>query len=334
MVWEYYAGEWYFIAQVSASNTLGDIKIDPLRGHAKQMETAEECATRELFEESSRLFDFRRSETVHKIIRNQKLEIFHFQIRFRGKSINPAYLIEQYRRNRRTLQGCDEVLDLAVEPFRRRESPNIYPRLSTHTIDVFRNKIDFENPAGLPVVNLCMKDEGGITCYHVEDVEVCTVPSTPKRNNFPLLRNNIAWEHWIKEHDKTRQLLKEVGCAVYMKSMIINEFYKFVPREDMPAHRKIFQKVKREDDRKIWDETDSDDISLSVKLSMAEEKEQDQEQDHGQEQQQQKQQQVRLLTHTYPMSDPRALPARRPTADRTTGVHLRGDVEGTFRGAS
>ena len=135
MLWYFYENEWYFVAQVRNSNytilhldyrmtisvsqvsvsstKLNDVKIDPLRGQrSHHEETWEQTAAREVFEESSHLFDLRSPELIRDILPESKRTgnssgtIYHIAIVFEdslSQAISPAQLVKEYRENRRNL---------------------------------------------------------------------------------------------------------------------------------------------------------------------------------------------------------------------------------------
>jgi hypothetical protein len=256
MLWTKHEGEWYFIAQLSPSGFLGDVKIDPLRGQRVDQEDVWQTATRELFEESSRLFDFRNSKTAKKIIENQisskqmsnKSTIFHFQVVFdvmpehEGARL-PSRLIEQYRCNRRIFGGCDEVLDLAVIPRKRMEEPNRYPRLSSELKTVLgRSEVSIYELAKLPVIELNAKVKDGVVSYCIEDIEVDLKPTETREIWFLLMRDGAAWESWIAEHDQMQEDISfRGGCAVYVTENMTSVPYKFLGPHELDLHQQEYK---------------------------------------------------------------------------------------------
>jgi hypothetical protein len=260
ILWTKHEGEWYFIAQISPSGFLGDVKIDPLRGQRVDQEDVWQTATRELFEESSRLFDFRNSKTAKEIIENQisskqmtsKSTIFHFQVVFDVKPEHdrarlPSRLIEQYRCNRRMFGGCDRVLDLAVIPRNRMEEPKRYPRFSSEMMKVLkRSEISIDKLAKLPAIELNAKVKDGVVSYCIEDIEVDLKPTDTKEIWFPLMRDGAAWERWIAEHDQMQEDRSfRGGCAVYAKENMTSVTYKFLGPHELHLHQNTHEELQK-----------------------------------------------------------------------------------------
>jgi hypothetical protein len=262
ILWTKHEGEWYFIAQISPSGFKGDVKIDPLRGQRIDQEDVWQTATRELFEESSRLFDFRNSKTAKEIIENQfdgkkitsKSTIFHFQVVFdvkpeHGRASLPSRLIEQYRCNRRRFGGCDEVLDLAVIP--RRREPKRYPRFSSEMIEVLgRSETSLDELAKLPAIELNAKVQDGVVSYCIEDIEVDLKPFETKEIWFPLMRDGAAWNRWIAVHDQVQKDRSfRGGCAVYAKENMTSVPYKFLGPHELRLHQNTHQELQKAADK-------------------------------------------------------------------------------------
>jgi hypothetical protein len=206
--------------QVSVSACLHSVKIDPLRGHCRGQETPGEAAVRELYEESRGLFDFRHfNSDIEKL--PQTLGIFHLKVKYEAMSskdkITPLSLIEEYRNNRRGLQGCEEILDLAMEPKSRIDNPQRYPRLSVHMKGILSD-LNF-NIDEVPCVPLIKKKVGGLTTYSVDsckgDVDIVSlIPKADRKRYHPLLLDGPQWERWVIEHDRNRAVKSKYQCFV------------------------------------------------------------------------------------------------------------------------
>ncbi len=215
---------------------LDDVKIDPLRGKCKkkpeedplraaEKETPVEAATRELYEESRGLFDLRNLKS--EIAKSPEIDgIFHLKVEFEMMSpedkVTPLTLINEYRINRKALNGCREVLDLAVEP-KTRDS-RVYPRLSSQ-INKIWSQLNFDIEAQ-PVIRLHQKKTNGLTSYSASSwkggVDILSLmndmrPDSPPLEfpPPPLLLDGPAWERWVERHDQLRnKKLRNIRCYV------------------------------------------------------------------------------------------------------------------------
>jgi hypothetical protein len=161
------------------------------------------AAARELYEESSRLFDLRNSEAIKtRIAMSPRSDsgngkVFHFRAEFDAE-FAPENLIADYRRNRRRLGGSTEILDLAVEPITRlfddKHHPQ-YPRLSQQTHDILSKfHVNLNN---LPLIRLARWEAAGVVSYRdASDGAVLPAePPAPHREIWhPLLTDPEAWE--------------------------------------------------------------------------------------------------------------------------------------------
>jgi ADP-ribose pyrophosphatase YjhB (NUDIX family) len=207
------------------------VKIDPLRGKCKEKETPEEAATRELYEESRGLFDLRDSKTTEFLQEQERTDgIYHLRVEFEAISpsaeVTPLSLIEEYRNNRRELKGCNEVLDLAIEPKSRIQYPEYYPRLASQTKTILADhNLNLDDK---PTISLYRKHTAGLTIYSSNSTESWNEgveKLLPKSEMFhPLLLNCPKWELWIIEHDRRRAAKTEEQCFVSR----IDSTYKFM----------------------------------------------------------------------------------------------------------
>ncbi len=226
------------------SSYLQTVKIDPLRGHCQGQETPEEGAVRELYEESRGLFDLRHFETcdIAKLPRTFTGDswIFHLKVEFEAMSpedkITPSSLIQKYRNNRRVLQGCEEVLDLAVEPMSRIESPQHYPRLSSQTIKILPNRNFPMNE--VPSIRLYEKNIAGMTTYSVDSwkggLDIPSLQPKLERHRYHhLLLDGPQWERWIVDHDRIRAAKSKFQCLVSSKES--DSSYEFIDKGPRPS---------------------------------------------------------------------------------------------------
>ncbi len=205
------------------------MKVDPLRGQRRDNEKPEETAARELYEESSGLFDLRNSTSpaleCAKLPQTNTGDgyIFHLRVIFDSSSsdkcVTPTALIDEYRNNRRALDGCDEILDLAIEPQSRLDDRNFYPRLAQQTV-VLLSEFK-ENIREIPVIHLHRRTYSRLTTYRFESEEVGMEfdlaglkLKEERRAYHPLLLDGPAWEAWIIDHDENRQKKIEKKCLV------------------------------------------------------------------------------------------------------------------------
>jgi hypothetical protein len=232
--------------QVSVSSTkLSDIKIDPLRGQKSKYleETSQETAAREVFEESSHLFDLRTSELSDCALPKTGDDsgmIYHISIRFdEDLSITPFKLVQEYRKNRRILMekcgyenkrmveeyrdigGFFEVLDLAVEPITRKDCPKIYPRLASQTVATVKElyrMLPGGNLGVLPTVCLHRHTSDGLISYSISKDSstrrIEMIVSDEQKIWHPILTNCQKWELWLRGHDNERRLNREAKCTV------------------------------------------------------------------------------------------------------------------------
>jgi hypothetical protein len=215
-----------YIDQVSVSARKNDVKIDPLRGQRRGNETPQETATRELYEESSGLFDLRKSALDFAKLPKTRTgdgEIFHARVIFgcapSGYEVTPTSLIKDYRNNRRALDGCDEILDLAIEPQSRRDNQNIYPRLAHQTNEIL-SKFK-ENMSDIPSIHLHRVTFSKLTTYRFDadesgiEFDLAGLKLKEDRHAYhPLLLDDSAWESWIIDHDENRAKKIERKCLV------------------------------------------------------------------------------------------------------------------------
>ena len=220
------------ILQVSVSCTLSDVKIDPLRGQInKDMDESHfATAARELCEESSMLFDLRHSEAIKNSISDSPRsdsgggKVYHFRALFEGDApVAPQVLINEYRTNRIVLNGCAEVLDLAVEPISRFSTSTKYPRLSQQSFEIL-STIKTTSIGDMPSVTLrrqviqCSKDHQIISYRDVLEADRghrdLIHDDRAKKKYFPLLTDAAAWRYWIEMHDAERSSGSHRRCYV------------------------------------------------------------------------------------------------------------------------
>ena len=219
------------------------MKIDPLRGHIDDGETRYAAAARELYEESSGLFDLRNSNTIERQIAfsprsdSGSGKVFHLRAVFNSDSApeNPDVLIQEYRKNRSKLGGCTEILDLAVEPLSRLFDTKRYPRLAMQTVDIL-SKLQV-NIRSIPSITLARREISGLVSY----CEASSLAPTPDkldslaRGNkeifFPLLTDPVAWAAWIQRHDHERANESYSRCIVSSTTSA----YEFVARREPAA---------------------------------------------------------------------------------------------------
>jgi hypothetical protein len=162
--------------------------------------------------------------------RDARSEIFHLRVTFEvegcADDVTPKTLVEEYRENRRKLKGCSRILDLAVEPiWRKNEQYNgLYPRLAQQTI-VTLSKIEDANISEFPVVALQRKVISGLTSYQSldrthEEEWIAVTKKNQQMHWHALLRDSIAWEEWIKEHDSRK-------CSFYGKCVVGDKTSKY-----------------------------------------------------------------------------------------------------------
>jgi hypothetical protein len=219
---------------------LNDVKIDPMRGECKDNETPAETATRELYEESSGLFDLRHLESAD--LKMEDDGIFHFRVVFEDSSssdpVTPASLINYYRSNRRARGGCREILDLAVEPVQLRQGhKNTYPRLARQAEEILYNTK--ENMSGIPSVYLHRVSNSKLTTFKKEDLESSLRLIDDGELYHPLLLDGPAWESWIIDHDRKRFGKLETKCLVSRE----DSSFRFLDRTTGTCRQVISDKV-------------------------------------------------------------------------------------------
>ena len=168
---------------MSVSSYQGDVKVEPLRGHINTTENVKpiQAAVREVYEESSNLFDLRGSKWERLLLRAPNPEnIFHIRVEIKPDASKDesggvrSRLIEEYRKNRRALRGCPEILDLAVESINRLQNTEVYPRFAVHTTRTLKKLCSnsqcsvsslLESVVSLPLFVLQRKEDSGLITY-------------------------------------------------------------------------------------------------------------------------------------------------------------------------